>query len=117
MQGGIDWCKARPEETFTSVWKEISDDKDGPHFMPERIKKVGPSTPSARVPKRCSVEHEFISSWLHPIPQYESKKRVGDWHQKRACAMCYVRAQRDGCARMEGPRGGQSRLSSSPEAR
>ena len=62
--------------------------------MPERLSKVGLGTPSARHPKRCSVEHEWISSNLHPIPQYEGKKRIEDWSHKRTCAMCSARAQR-----------------------
>ena len=71
---------------------------DGPHFMPERIKSVGPATPSVRVPKRCSVEHKYVNSYLDPIPQYEGKKQVEPWWQKRVCAMCSERARREGSA-------------------
>ena len=97
---GIDWCKARPEETFTSRWKESyeGEEKDGPHFMPERIKKVGPGTPSARAPKRCSVEHEYVSTskvWI-PIAYDETGKKAVDWLGARSCKNCQGWAKQEG---------------------
>ena len=53
-------------------FKELRDNQeDGPHFMPERIKSVGPATPSARVPKRSTVLHEHVNTYLNPLPVYE----------------------------------------------
>jgi hypothetical protein len=72
VRHGVDWCKERPEETFLSCFKELRDNQDdGPHFMPERIKSVGPGTPSVRVPKRCSVEHEWVSTSYVKVPIVE----------------------------------------------
>lgn len=97
VRHGINWCKGRSDETFLSRFQELRDNQDdGPHFMPQRIKSVGVGTPSARVPKRCSVEHEYVNSYLEPIPQYEGKRKVDPWSCKRSCAMCVARSKREG---------------------
>ena len=97
VQHGIDWCHEHQNESYLSRFKELRNNQDdGPHFMPERIKAVGPATPSVRVPKRCSVEHEYVNSYLDPIPQYEGKRLVEPWSRKRACAMCSARSRHEG---------------------
>ena len=118
IRHGIDWCKEQPDETFLSAFldDEVDEEEDGPHFMPRRLRRVGPSTPAARVPKRCSVEHELVNTYLHPIPQYEGKKRVDDWTRKRACAMCEVRSRREGGGTVQEGGEGQRKRRADPES-
>jgi hypothetical protein len=92
-------CKERPEETFLSCFKELRDNQDdGPHFMPERIKSVGPGTPSARVPKRCTVEHEWVSTSAVRIPiEYdETGKTAIKWLGSKTCKNCYAKSRHEG---------------------
>lgn len=118
IRHGIDWCKEQPDETFLSAFldDEVDEEEDGPHFMPRRLRRVGPSTPAVRVPKRCSVEHELVNTYLHPIPQYEGKKRVEDWTRKRACAMCEVRSRREGGGTVQEGGEGQRKRRADPES-
>ena len=87
VQHGIDWCHKHEDESYLSRFKELRDQDDGPHFMPER---KGDALRDLR------EEHEYVNSYTHPIPQYEGKKLVEPWSHKRSCAMCSEHARREG---------------------